>query len=76
MNQALSWRVCEMRYDTPSLNTTSHSSLSHGARGENGNAAAGESHQSPDERQGPSHRSTLPPLNPRRSLVTRTGLPC
>src|SRR5947207_10969493 len=32
-------------------------------------------HQFPDERHGPAQATTLPPANPRRSVVTRTGRP-
>src|SRR4029450_4332231 len=32
-------------------------------------------HQPPDVRHGPAYFSTFPPLRPRRSMMTRTGIP-
>src|SRR5688572_8192290 len=69
-----------MRYVVPSLKDTSHSSQFHGVARSSIDAGRWTIddgfHQSPDERHGPSQRSTRPPATPRRSVVTRIGRPC
>src|SRR5437773_11156277 len=74
-----------MRYTAPSLSATSHSSRFQplGRMGGKGLPAlpappalpALPAHHSPDVRHGPAACTTIPPANPRRSVVTRTGRP-
>src|SRR5215470_9500494 len=68
MNHASVSRSRKTRYVEPSLSVTSHSSRSQ-------YFFVSSTHQPPDVRHGPAYVSTLPPLIPRRSLVTRTGMP-
>src|SRR4051812_19499277 len=71
-----------MRYIAPSLSETSHSSRYHRAAWYDACGAGTEvspppaaAHHSPDVLHGPEARTTLPPVKPRRSVVTRTGRP-
>src|SRR3954469_15759867 len=77
-NQWSQARSRNTRYVAPSLSVTSHSSRSHweledGCPSSNRPSPV---HHAPDVRHGPAHCSTRPPLNPRRSVVTRDGVPC
>src|SRR4029079_16068202 len=59
--------------EPPSVSVTSHSSRSQPPAA--AALLAPMSHHSPDVLHGPDALTTVPPANPRRSVVTRTGRP-